>query len=127
VDGVVPGGRRPTWIWAILGGAILVVAAVLLLLLLDSEGVFGGARHPGPFFGYWGGFLLLFLVLWVSFFIVRVAFWTRRRSRWAARPDYSVGRDSAIAIARRRYARGEITREQFDQIMTDLTRRRTPP
>jgi putative membrane protein len=95
------------------------------LLLLGLSGSLGTSPRA-PFFGVWGGFLLLFLLLWITFFVVRVVFWTRRVGRFYGRPGYGAG-NSAIAIVRQRYARGEITREQYDQLMTDLTRRRVPP
>jgi len=112
--------------WAILGVSVAIVVLVAVLLLLGVSNATGGGRIRGPFFGLWGGFLLLFLILWVAFFLVRVAFWTGRRARYGAGPRYG-GPNHAVAIVRQRYARGEITREQYDQLMTDLARRHYPP
>ena len=53
--------------------------------------------------------------------LVRVAFWASRRGAGGGGPR-GRGFDPAIMEARRRYARGEITREQFEQIVTDLRR-----
>lgn len=90
-----------------------LAAFVLLYSVLvndPSRGGFGG----GVGFGVFGFFLVLLLI----FFIVRVAFWGVRSS-YRAGPRYGGG-DPARAIARRRYARGEITREQYEQIVRDL-------
>jgi len=105
---------------------VAILATVALLLVTGTIG-FGGA--PRPYDGYWGGFFLLFLLLWVSFFVIRMAFWSSRSRSPYYRSQYrgGMGRDPAVMAARQRYARGEITREQFDQIMTDLGRRGRGP
>jgi len=79
---------------------------------------FLGPVHPG---GYGGrgwfffpfGFLFLLLVLFLG---VRVAFWS---ARWGAGGPRG-RRYGATAILRARYARGEITRDQFLQMQRDL-------
>jgi putative membrane protein len=129
--GVNPGGvprpGRSTRFWLTLGVGIafIVVLAVLLVLLLDGQ--FGSVGSgPRPLFGYWGGFFLVFLLIWVTFFVIRVAFWTSR-ARGGYYGRQGPRRDPAVMVARQRYARGEITREQYDQIMTDLGRRGRGP
>lgn len=120
------GSNRPTWWWVALGVGITAMAVLLIVLLLLATGTitFGGAGGR-PYFGFYGGFFLVFILLWVSFFVVRVIFWSGR-----ARGGYGYNhprRDPAVMAARQRYARGEITREQYDQIMTDLGRRGRGP
>jgi putative membrane protein len=126
-DGHFPDAARRTRFWIILVLGIAIVATIFLLFLVFYPATLGaGSSGPRPYIGYWGGFFLVFLLVWVSFFIVRVAFWTsrsqagyyRRRGRF---------HDPAVMTARQRYARGEITREQYDQIMTDLDRRGRGP
>ncbi len=122
------GPARRHWTAWVLGVAVAILALVVVLILLGGMGAFGGPRLRGPLFGFWGGFLLLFLFVWVAFFLVRVAFWSSRRARWAEGRDRRYGGPGpAVEIVRQRYARGEISREQFDQVMTDLTRRHPPP
>lgn len=117
--------RRPRWPLFLMIGLVVLIAIVVIVFLLAWNGTFGSpAGHP--FFGFWGGFLLLFLILWIAFFAVRMVFWSRawgyrRGAGTYARPD------PAVMIARRRYARGEITREQYDQMLSDLGRGRSPP
>jgi uncharacterized membrane protein len=115
-----PPRRRGSWLFFAI--ALGFMAVVVILVLLAVTGYLGPVGGRGPF-GVWGGFLLLFLLLWVGFFVVRVLFWTRRVRGYGSgyqRPD------PAVMIARRRYARGEITREQYEQIMTNLGHGRPP-
>jgi putative membrane protein len=60
--------------------------------------------------------LLLFLLL-IGGGIAVVVFAVSRASRRTARP---AGEESAIEILRRRYARGEITREEYQAMRQDL-------
>ncbi|MGD0257777.1 MAG: SHOCT domain-containing protein [Thermoplasmata archaeon] len=124
-----PAQRRPLWPLLLVAVIVVIVAIVLLLLFLDSGGYFGStpSGRPGGIFYY--GFFPIFLVLLLVLFLVRMVFWSRM---WGARQGYSRPyrgqfRDPAVMTARQRYARGEISREQYDQLMTELTRRRTGP
>ncbi len=68
-----------------------------------------------PFhFGWLGGIFLAFLI----FLVLRWLFWPWI---WNYRAD-SRYRDDAQKILRERYVKGEITKEQFEQIMHDLER-----
>ena len=122
---------HPTWWWAAVLGGVALIGVVIVVFLLLLYGVIGPpAAGPRPLFGYWGGFLLLILLLWIGFFVIRLVFWSARsRGGYYGRPYGQSGmrRDPAVMAARQRYARGEITREQFDQIMTDLGRRGRGP
>jgi len=109
--------------WLYLGLAVMFVligVAIFLVVLFPSA--FG--YHPasplgiGPF-GLFGGFFLIFIVVWIALWIVRIGMWSTRPRGYGR----GGGRYGAFAIARERYARGEITREQYDQIMQDLQRR----
>ena len=108
--------------WFLLIGMVFLVAMVVILIVLLFTGAFGVSGHP--FLGAWGGLLFVFLVLWIGFFLVRIAFWGQRMRYRGAGGGYAHP-DPAVMVARRRYARGEITREQYDQIMADLGRQ--PP
>jgi uncharacterized membrane protein len=109
--------------WFLIVGLAIVVALVVILVALLVSGAFGPSAGR-PYYGPWGGFLLVFLLVWIVFFAVRVVFWSQRMHFVGAGPGYSRP-DPAVMVARRRYARGEITREQYDQIMSDLGRK--PP
>ncbi len=120
-----PRGIR--WFPIIIGLVFVVVAALILLILLYPAS-FGVSTPSTPYrFGLFGGFFFFFFILIVLFFIVRVAFWSSRASGYGRRRyggDDSEGprMNRPAMVARMRYARGEITREQYDQIMKDLGR-----
>ncbi|MFI5417553.1 MAG: hypothetical protein ACHQ2Y_01460 [Candidatus Lutacidiplasmatales archaeon] len=107
--------------WLFGGLAVMfVLIGVAILLSVASHGwtMMGDGGHPFfifPFGLLWGLFWLLVL-FWLISWAFRWAFWGgygrhyRRANRF----------DPAYGIARERYARGEITREQFDQIARDL-------
>lgn len=125
-------GPRPRpFRWApIIIGVILIGVAALLLLVFLYPASFG--LGPAPYrFGLFGGFFFAFFILIVVFFIVRVAFWSTRSSRYARGyrqyPPGGYVPNRPAMVARMRYARGEITREQYEQIMQDLSRRPGSP
>ena len=76
-----------------------------------------GPYYVGPFFFFPFGFLIIILV---AFFALRLVFWGWG---WGWRGGYGRGGwgyGNAKEILSRRYARGEITKEQFDQMKKDL-------
>ncbi|MFZ1023837.1 MAG: hypothetical protein WAN87_06860 [Thermoplasmata archaeon] len=121
-----PGPRR----WLLIGlAAVLVVLAVFAVLLFLFPSSFG-YTGPGPYgggFRVFGGFLLVLLVVWIVLWIVRISMWTSRGGGYGGGGYGPRGPRAAVHIARMRYARGEITREQFEQIIQDLERRPLPP
>jgi putative membrane protein len=69
--------------------------------------------------GWWmifGG--ILFILFWAG--IIALIVWGVSRLTHDGRPSSPSGK-SPLDIAKERYARGEITREQFDQIKKDLS------
>lgn len=76
-------------------------------------------------YNWWGGWLsiILGLVFWAAV-VVAIVFLVR----WAAtqRPQPGPGGPDALEILRQRYARGEITREQYQQMKADLEAPKTP-
>jgi putative membrane protein len=78
---------------------------------------FGFFWFPFGFFGAFFIFFLLFaLVRWI-FFPWGGWGWWGGRGYYRRRYYYD---DPALQVLRERYARGEITKEQFDQMMRDL-------
>jgi uncharacterized membrane protein len=132
-----PPPRRVHWLPIVLGVVLAGVALLLLLVLLyPSAFGFSSSSYPDRF-GF-GGIFIAFFILLVVFFIVRVAFWSTRASRYGrgyggyggyggGGPGGGYGANRPAMIARMRYARGEITKEQYDQIMKDLGRRPGAP
>jgi len=67
-----------------------------------------------------GGWWMVFGGLWMLFFwggLIALIVWGISR---LTRRSPSNGKESPLDIARERYARGEISREQFEQIKKDL-------
>lgn len=119
-----------TWALIALGGAALLMLAVWAL---------GGPTvGPGPSPGYgpggmmpwgWGmagafGALMPLMLLSVALFWIAVILGIVALVRSAAGPSSGQREDAsdALEIARRRYARGEINREEYERLREDLQR-----
>lgn len=76
--------------------------------------------------GWFGGLLFLLFALLICAGIVMLIVWAVRASGSHGAsgatppPTGAVGHDEAVAIAKRRLASGEITNEQYDEIMRSL-------
>jgi putative membrane protein len=113
---------------SIIAIAVLVVLAVLLLGGFGMMGLGGfGMMGPGMMGGYGGafgfGYNPLGAILWLAFWaliiagIVLLVVWLVRNVNWTS---HSSSPDPAVEILKTRYARGEITKEQFDAMKRDL-------
>ncbi|MBE0417124.1 MAG: hypothetical protein IBX63_05120 [Coriobacteriia bacterium] len=77
-------------------------------------------------YGWFGGLLVLLFGALVIAGIVLIVIWAVRASsghgttHGSAPPPGAVGHDEAVAIAKRRLASGEITKEQYDELMRAL-------
>ncbi|MEN6521876.1 MAG: SHOCT domain-containing protein [Armatimonadota bacterium] len=80
--------------------------------------------------GWWGVWLMwIFMILFWSLIIVAIVLlirWLASRPFIGAQPG-GLGRESAIEILKKRYAQGEITREQFQEMLRDLEEHPEPP
>jgi putative membrane protein len=106
------------WFLGLLIAVVLVIFVGSVMFQSFMPG-FSGYRYgffPFGFFFFPFGFILVILLISSVF---RWAFWPRwwgggyRRGYWGYSAD-------AFEILRERYARGEISKEQFDQMMQDL-------
>ncbi|MEK6943686.1 MAG: SHOCT domain-containing protein [Nanoarchaeota archaeon] len=92
--------NKNVWIW--------IFAAVALLLLFGSSGM-GGYGMMG--FGMGFGFLFMILfwgaVVWLVISLINTA--------QSSKKD-----DGALAILKKRYASGEITKKQYEEIKKEL-------
>lgn len=123
-------GRRQQWIWIALGGGALLAVLLLAPFLLTGltcpgmggmmgssgmGGIMGQSGPMGPMMGF-GWLMLLFWLLVVTGVILLVT-WAVRR---LASQEDGAGAEAPLAILQRRYARGEIGREEYERIRGDL-------
>jgi putative membrane protein len=104
--------------------------AILLgaLLAQGSGAAFGQGMMWGPGYrgwghwGYWGGWLgpLIMVVFW-ALIVVGVVFLVRYLVRQGRGAGGAGREDSALEILKRRYARGEIDKDEFEAKRRDLT------
>ncbi len=103
--------------WAFVG--LFVVIAVVIALSFVASLVLLALRGPGSGFVFFPfGFGWIFVFLFFLFFW-GFRWWGGWGRGWYGRPPWRYY-DDAHAILRTRYARGEITKDQFEQMMRDL-------
>lgn len=105
---------------ALIIGGIIVAILVILPIVLGAFGLGYGYGMMGPGmmgnFG-WGWFMPIFmivfwgLIIWGIVALVRGAAWGNGSSAQV---------DSALEVLKRRYARGEITKEEFEEKKRDI-------
>jgi len=105
------------WAWAFVGLVPLLGPAIAAAQERAPE--WGWGMHP--MWGVWGawgiGMLLMMLVFW-GVVIVGIVL----AIRWlASQGKASRSSDTALDILRQRYARGDISKEEFDAKKRDLT------
>jgi putative membrane protein len=110
-------------------GYVFVLGLAIMFILIGIAAVIAAVTKSSlqfpNYFGWIGGIMGLFIGL---FFLVMFIWFISSIFRFAR--HYSGYRywnwwdhDDAREILRERYAKGEITKEQFDQMMDDLERR----
>lgn len=106
--------------------ALVVVLILLLVLLLGGAamgfGMIGPGMMGGNGFGWWGiGMGILMLLFWALIIggVVLLILWIVRQER-PATSGSRAGGERALDILRERYARGELTREEYEQMRQDL-------
>lgn len=106
--------------WGIIIGLIAVIGLSIALSLYFAPWRPGGGGFDYPFFFpfHFGGLGAIFLIL-IVFLVARWFFGPWRGGGFYSYPDQQ-RQNTAASIVRERYAKGEITKEQFEQIMRDL-------
>jgi putative membrane protein len=91
---------------------MLPIGLIIVLVLLFYFVSFGRGYFPGEL-------LVIFVVVFLGLFVIRTLYWRSRRKYWREQ----LRGNEPIRIIRQRYARGEISKEQFDQMLRDLTQK----
>jgi putative membrane protein len=115
------GPRRRGFVRWIFGGILILLLIGIFVVPFFLRGVVRGYPGPGPYymgtyFFFPFGFLIFILI---ALFAVRWIFWGWGWRRGYGRNHWGYGGD-AKEILKRRYARGDITKEQFDQMKKDI-------
>ncbi|MGH9917957.1 MAG: SHOCT domain-containing protein [Nitrososphaerales archaeon] len=107
------GRRQLRW----LAVPLLFVAAVAVIAVAASA-YYGAA--PSQSYGWWPwapfGWFFFIPLIFVGFFLLRFFWWG-----WWGQSGWYYGEDSAMRVLRERFARGELTKEQFEQMRKDLS------
>ncbi|MCL5265824.1 MAG: SHOCT domain-containing protein [Chloroflexi bacterium] len=102
--------------------ATIIAVAVLIVLLFGLLGggmMMGWGMMGGFGFGFSPVYGIIMAVFWVSIVvgIIALVVWLFQQGRPT---EAGPGAGLALDILRERYAKGEITREQFEQMRRDL-------
>jgi putative membrane protein len=81
-------------------------------------GMMDGYGYGG--LGLWGGLIGLILNFAIIVAIIWLIVWAVRRFSSQSRSNQTAGAQSPRDILQVRYARGEITRDQYQQMLKDL-------
>ncbi len=108
------------WPWILIPAAALVAVVAFAIIGFVT---FGAAR-PWPWWGFFPWFP--FVGIWIFFgFLFLFGVFRGWGGPWGWRDDgFRGGEDRSGAILRERYARGEITRDQFDEMHRSLDEHR---
>jgi len=106
-----------------------------MLILKGTAAVIEIILNPHPIINYAGGWLgfasgiigiliglfFLFIFVWIIVWLARSIMWISRGYRYSSRNRWMWwDHDDALEILRERYARGEVTKEQYDKMREDL-------
>ena len=106
----------------IIGGIIIAILIIVPLFFgAVSGGQYGGwgMMGPGMMGGFgWGWFMPIFMILFWGLVIWGIVALVRGLS--GSRGSDSSKTDSALEVLKRRYARGEINKEEYEEKKKDL-------
>lgn len=111
-------------------GTVTALAAMSIHFLLSTAALAQPGRtgaepwgwHPMWGWGMWGfGMSLLMLVFWAAVIIGIIALVRWLWVQGKGGPPIGAGKESPLDIAKRRYASGEITKEEFETLKRDLS------
>lgn len=102
---------------------ILLVAAIVVVALVALPMVFGSAWGGGwGMMGPWalGGFSMFIMPVLLIVVLGLIVWAVAEAARRPADGDRARGADTALEVLKKRYARGEITRDEYEAMKKDL-------
>lgn len=99
---------------------LIMVLGVIPEALADYRNYCGWGMGPGMMSWGWAG-LLFMLVFWVLIILLVIFLIRKLVSSGTTQKAAPHQEDSALEILKKRYARGEINKEEFDAKKKDLT------
>src|SRR5690242_3903876 len=111
------------WLWIGLAIMFVLIGASVFVSVAFFNGS-SALSNPGAVWGFVGPAIGLFFLI---FFVFGWAWMPYRRGYWRRRYRgfYGSDDDDAVQVLRQRYARGEITKEQLEQMTRDLEQHST--
>ncbi len=110
---------RPTQLFLVLVGLLATVAIIMTIVAVANAPSF--VTDPFTAWAWWhSGFGLAAMILWMVLFwglLIGGVIWLIVALN---RREVTAGGDAARDILQQRYARGEITREQYDEMRREL-------
>ncbi|MDP2932337.1 MAG: SHOCT domain-containing protein [Chloroflexota bacterium] len=107
----------------IIGGIVLAILIVVPLVWGGLSGWQGGGwgmMGPGMMGGFgWGGFMGLGMIFFWGLVIWGIVALVRGTTS-PGNTGYHTGTDSALDVLKKRYAQGEISKEEYEQKKKDL-------
>ncbi len=125
--------RSPAiWVWAVVGVVLVLVGLSFFFGTPTGATGIPPMMVYFPFFPFGFGWIWGLFGLFFIFGIFRWIFWGGGWGwglgwGWGYRGRYWHRYDRAVAILRERYAKGEITKDQFNQMMRDLEQHERQP
>jgi putative membrane protein len=111
------------WAWIGFGALFLIVGSIWFFSTFNRPGSYSGYYYGMPMMGWGGGRMMGAGVIGFVLvcFLVMMAFRFTAWGPWNHRMGCGMGgSQEAEEILRQRYARGEVTKEQYDQMLRDL-------
>ncbi|HLD88763.1 MAG TPA: SHOCT domain-containing protein [Candidatus Nanoarchaeia archaeon] len=103
-------GENNSTLWIILA----VIFVVVLFLSFSFMGTGYGYGMMGSYGGLFGGWMILAMLFWVALF--SLIFWLVYRLLLGREKEDT----NALSVLKVRYARGEITKKQFEEMKKEL-------
>ncbi len=101
-------------------GVFVAAMIYFMFVVFPSTPAAAGAYPMYPWWGF--GWIWIFFLFFLVFGLMRFAFWGPRW--WGGYRRYGFGpygrENEAYHILRERYARGELTKDQYDAMLRDL-------